>query len=86
MSGAARAGTAIPGPLLIDIFSAGNAASVRAIAGAFGAVGAMVFNYSIGRVTSTVGIEQIFLVLGYLHPLALGVFLLSLRQQTTRVA
>jgi ACS family hexuronate transporter-like MFS transporter len=71
---------AILGPLLIDIFPGSNASSVWAIAGAFGAVGAMVFNYSIGRVTSSLGTEQIFLVLGLLHPLALGILLLSLRK------
>lgn len=72
---------AILGPLLIDIFPGSNASSVWAIAGAFGAVGAMVFNYCVGRVTSTVGTEQIFLILGLLHPLALGTLLFNLRKR-----
>lgn len=58
------------GPLVSDVFPAGNAASVWAIAGAFGATGAMIFNYAVGRITSALGAEQMFFVLGLLHPLA----------------
>jgi len=67
------------GPLATDIFPAGNAASVWAIAGAFGAVGAMVFNHVIGHLTSSLGIGRMFLVLGCLHPLGLLILWLSLK-------
>lgn len=64
---------AVLGPLVTDLFPAGNSASVWAIAGAFGAVGAMISNYAIGRVSTLLGTEQMFLVLGFLHLLALGI-------------
>lgn len=58
------------GPVTADAFPAGNVASVWAIAGAFGATGAMIFNYAIGQITSSLGSERMFLLLGCLHPLA----------------
>ncbi len=58
------------GPLVGDTFPAGNVASVWAIAGAFGATGAIIFNYGVGQLTSTLGIERMFLLLGLLHPVA----------------
>lgn len=58
------------GPLVGDTFPVGNVASVWAIAGAFGATGAIIFNYSIGQLSSKLGMERMFLLLGLLHPLA----------------
>jgi MFS transporter, ACS family, hexuronate transporter len=58
------------GTLTTDAFPAGNAASVWAIAGAFGSVGAMIFNYSVGQITSSLGSDRMFLILGCLHPVA----------------
>lgn len=69
-------------PVIADTFPAGNVASVWAIAGAFGATGAMVFNYVIGQVTTTVGSDRIFLVLGFLHPIA-AILLFSLVRKLT---
>lgn len=63
------------GPLVGDTFPAGNVASVWAIAGAFGATGAIIFNHQVGQLTSTLGIERMFLLLGLLHPLAAVVLL-----------
>lgn len=57
------------GPLVSDAFPSGNVASVWAIAGAFGATGAIIFNYCVGQLTSTLGTERMFLLLGLLHPL-----------------
>ena len=65
------------GPLVGDTFPSGNVASVWAIAGAFGATGAIIFNYGVGQLTSTLGIERMFLLLGLLHPVA-AVVLVSL--------
>jgi ACS family hexuronate transporter-like MFS transporter len=66
---------AVLGPLVTDLFPAGNSASVWAIAGAFGAVGAIVSNFAIGRVSSMLGTERMFLVLGILHLAALCILL-----------
>jgi F-type H+-transporting ATPase subunit gamma len=59
----------------MKFISAGNSASVWAIAGAFGAVGAIVSNFAIGRVSSMLGTERMFLVLGILHLAALCILL-----------
>jgi ACS family hexuronate transporter-like MFS transporter len=58
------------GTLVTDSFPAGNAASVWAIAGAFGAAGAMVFNYSVGQITTSLGSDRMFLIMAVMHPLA----------------
>ncbi len=69
----------ILGPLVGDAFPAGNVASVWAIAGAFGATGAIIFNYSLGQLTSTLGTERMFLLLGLLHPVAAVVLVFLVR-------
>jgi len=58
------------GPLVSDRFHAGNVASIWSIAGAFGATGAILFNYFIGRASAVVGDGKLFLLMGLLHPLA----------------
>ncbi|HYP17235.1 MAG TPA: MFS transporter, partial [Opitutus sp.] len=77
---------AVLGPLAADLFPAGNAGSVWSIAGAFGAVGAMVSNYAIGRISTALGSERMFLVLGCLHFAGLAVLLFSLRRRLPRGA
>jgi len=67
-------------PVIADTFPAENVASVWAIAGAFGATGAMVFNYAIGQISTTLGSERMFLVLGCLHPIAAVLLLLFVRK------
>jgi ACS family hexuronate transporter-like MFS transporter len=67
------------GPMVGDVFPAGNVASVWAIAGAFGATGAIIFNYGVGQLTSTLGTERMFLLLGLLHPIAAGLLILLVR-------
>jgi ACS family hexuronate transporter-like MFS transporter len=57
-------------PVIADAFPAGNVASVWAIAGAFGATGAMICNYAFGQISTSEGSVRMFLVLGCLHPIA----------------
>ena len=57
-------------PVIAEIFPLGNVASVWGIAGAFGATGAMVFNYFIGHAAQSFGLATLFLVMGVLHPCA----------------
>lgn len=68
------------GPILADSFPAGNVASVWAIAGAFGATGAMIFNFSIGRVSTVLGGERLFLIMGCLHPIAALLLVMLVRK------
>lgn len=57
-------------PLIAEAFPLKNLASVWGIAGAFGASGAMIFNYFIGHAASLVGLPTLFVVMGLLHPCA----------------
>jgi ACS family hexuronate transporter-like MFS transporter len=74
------------GPLVSDRFHAGNVASVWSIAGAFGATGAILFNYFIGRASEVVGDGNLFLIMGVLHPLAAGILWLAVRPRAPKLA
>jgi ACS family hexuronate transporter-like MFS transporter len=71
----------ILGPLVADAFPAGNVGSVWGIAGAFGACGAIIFNYEVGRITSAVGSQTMFLILGGLHLIAAAVLVSLVRER-----
>jgi len=58
------------GPLVSDTFHPGNVASVWSIAGAFGATGAILFNFVVGQASAHFGDDRLFLTMGLLHPLA----------------
>jgi ACS family hexuronate transporter-like MFS transporter len=70
----------ILGPLVADVFPAGNVGSVWAIAGASGATGAIIFNYQVGHITSALGSANMFLILGVLHLLASAVIMILVRE------
>ncbi|MDR1010129.1 MAG: hypothetical protein LBM04_03195, partial [Opitutaceae bacterium] len=57
-------------PIIAEIFPIGNVASIWGIAGAFGAAGAFVFNRLLGHVGQPgfpLTLNQLFLVMGFLH-------------------
>ncbi|TZF82519.1 MFS transporter [Pedobacter sp. BS3] len=56
--------------VVAEAFPVKNVASVLGIAAGFGAVGAVLFNYFIGQFIGTVGADKLFLVMAFLHPLA----------------
>jgi ACS family hexuronate transporter-like MFS transporter len=70
----------ILGPLVADTFPAGNVASVWGIAGAFGAFGAILFNHQVGKITTALGAERMFLILGLLHLIAAGILFAFVRK------
>lgn len=74
------------GPLVADTFPAGNVGSVWSIAGAFGALGAMIFNFNVGRISTAVGSERMFFILGLLHLAAAAILLGLVRRTATRPA
>jgi MFS transporter, ACS family, hexuronate transporter len=47
-----------------------NVASVLGIAGGFGALGAVLFNYYVGQMIGKLGAGSIFMIMAVLHPLA----------------
>ena len=59
------------GVVIAESFPVKNVASVQGIAGGFGALGAVIFNYFVGQLMGTLGSEKIFLIMAFLHPLAL---------------
>lgn len=56
--------------VVAEAFPVKNTASVLGIAGGFGALGAVLFNYFAGRFIGTLGAEKIFIAMALLHPLA----------------
>ncbi|MGN6420860.1 MAG: MFS transporter [Pseudobacter sp.] len=56
--------------VVAEAFPVQNVASVLGIAGGFGALGAVLFNYFVGQFMGTLGAEKIFIAMAFLHPLA----------------
>ncbi|MBO9657198.1 MAG: MFS transporter [Chitinophagaceae bacterium] len=56
--------------VVAESFPVKNVASVLGIAGGFGALGAVLFNYFVGQFMGKLGAEKIFIVMAFLHPLA----------------
>lgn len=56
--------------VIAEAFPVQNVASVLGIAGGFGAAGAVLFNYFVGQFMGTLGAERIFIVMAFLHPIA----------------
>jgi ACS family hexuronate transporter-like MFS transporter len=56
--------------VIAEAFPSANVASVLGIAGGFGATGAVLFNFLVGRYIGTVGSGQLFIVMAALHPVA----------------
>ena len=69
------------GVVVADAFPAANVGSVWGIAGAFGAVGGMVFNKFVGNLMGTFGSEKIFIVLAVLHPIAAVILTVTVRKE-----
>ena len=68
------------GPLIIaQIFPAGNIGSVYGITGAFGATGAIIFNWLIGQAANMWGMDILFVVMGCLHPIAALIIWIMIR-------
>ena len=56
--------------VIAEAFPVKNVASVLGIAGGFGALGAVLFNYFVGQFIGTLGAEKIFIAMAFLHPIA----------------
>ena len=56
--------------VVAEAFPAKNVARVLGIAGGFGALGAVLFNFFVGQLMGTIGAEKIFFAMAFLHPLA----------------
>jgi len=54
-----------------EAFPVKNVGSVLGIAGGFGALGAVLFNYFVGQFMGTLGAGKIFMAMAFLHPIAI---------------
>lgn len=67
--------------VIAEAFPVANVASVLGIAGGFGAVGAVVFNYFVGQLMGTVGSEKIFLSMAIMHPIAVVLLWVMIKKE-----
>lgn len=72
--------------VIAESFPVGNAASVLGIAGGCGAAGAVIFNYFVGQLIGSVGASQIFLVMAFLHPIAIVILWTMVREERAPAA
>lgn len=56
--------------VIAEAFPVKNVASVLGIAGGFGALGAVLFNYFVGQMIGSVGASTIFFAMAFMHPVA----------------
>jgi ACS family hexuronate transporter-like MFS transporter len=67
--------------VVAESFPVKNVASVLGIAGGFGALGAVLFNYFIGQFIGTIGSEKIFIAMAFLHPVAVVILWTMIRPE-----
>lgn len=67
--------------VVAETFPVGNVASVLGIAGGFGAIGAVFLNYFIGQYIGTIGAGKIFMVMAFLHPIAVLLLWLVIKKE-----
>ena len=70
--------------VVAEAFPVKNVASVLGIAGGFGALGAVLFNYFVGQFMGTLGAEKIFIAMAFLHPLAVLLLWTMVRKERVR--
>ncbi len=67
--------------VVAEAFPVKNVASVLGIAGGFGALGAVLFNYFVGQFIGTLGAEKIFIAMAFLHPIAVMILWTMIRPE-----
>lgn len=67
--------------VVAEAFPVNNVASVLGIAGGFGALGAVLFNYFVGQFIGTLGAEKIFIAMAVLHPIAVVILWTMVRPE-----
>ncbi len=70
--------------VIAEAFPVANVASVLGIAGGFGAVGAVLFNYVVGQLMGTLGSEKIFITMAVMHPIAVLLLWVMVKKETPK--
>lgn len=71
--------------VVAEAFPVKNVASVLGIAGGFGALGAVLFNYFVGQFMGTLGAGKIFMAMAFLHPIAILILWTMVRPEKPSV-
>jgi ACS family hexuronate transporter-like MFS transporter len=72
--------------VIAEAFPVKNVASVLGIAGGFGALGAVLFNYFTGQFMGTIGAEKIFIAMAFLHPIAVLILWTIVKQEKPKIS
>lgn len=67
--------------VIAEAFPVKNVASVLGIAGGFGALGAVLFNYFVGQMMGSVGAGTIFIAMAFMHPIAVLVLWTMIKRE-----
>jgi Sugar phosphate permease len=70
--------------VIAESFPVHNVASVQGIVGGFGALGAVLFNFFVGKLMDAPNAENIFFVMAFLHPIALLILLKVVKPEKPR--
>ncbi len=71
--------------VVAEAFPSRNVASVLGIAGGFGAIGAVFFNYFVGQFMGKVGAEHIFIVMAFLHPIGVVILWTMIKPEKPKI-
>ncbi|GAA4510174.1 MFS transporter [Sphingobacterium thermophilum] len=71
--------------VIAEAFPVKNVASVLGIAGGFGALGAVLFNYFVGQMMGSVGAGNIFIAMAFMHPIAVLVLWTMIKREKVPV-
>lgn len=72
--------------VIAEAFPVANVASVLGIAGGFGALGAVLFNYFVGQMLGSVGAGTVFIIMAFMHPLAVLILWTMVKKELPVVA
>ncbi len=67
--------------VIAEAFPVKNVASVLGIAGGFGALGAVLFNYFVGQMMGSLGAGTIFIAMAFMHPVAVLILWTMVRKE-----
>ncbi len=70
--------------VIAEAFPVKNVASVLGIAGGFGALGAVLFNYFVGQMMGSLGAGTIFIVMAMMHPIAVFILWTMVKKEKPR--
>ena len=70
--------------VIAEAFPVKNVASVLGIAGGFGALGAVLFNYFVGQMMGSLGAGTIFIAMAMMHPIAVLILWTMVKKEKPR--